>query len=168
MNQIIQIRPLRWWVKIVGWMLYPLMRWLSGAPDEEPRQTFWLTHDELSAEQASRLDPAKSVICLGDESACDRFLWGFIPQFMAARFGGWDKYAVLQPDRLLEDWYVGWQAPDVSGLSLVRSKGPCRVLLGPFETSFFGLNANGEQINIQKVSIGQTGDGGHYCLTPFL
>ncbi|MCX6718328.1 MAG: hypothetical protein NTY81_01850 [Candidatus Staskawiczbacteria bacterium] len=44
--------------------------------------------------------------------------------------------------------------------------GPIRVLLGPKDVSFFGVDDNGVQVPIHQIGGGRIGDGGPFSQVP--
>lgn len=103
----------------------------------------------------------------GIETEVSRF-WFNIPLFHLPILGGWKNYVVLEPYCKAQEWHIGWISEDVSGISRIKVRGPARLLLGPCNVSFFGINTDGYQIAIQKVGEGQIGDRGKYAQTPLL
>ena len=82
------------------------------------------------------------------------------------RFGAWREYVVLSPSSELEVWFVGWLTSDAFAVSQIPLYGPVRLLRGPNETNFFAVNQQGEQIPIQLIGSGRTGDGSRYAKLP--
>lgn len=73
---------------------------------------------------------------------------------------GWQEYVVLQPSGWLgRPWHLGWNAPDVAGLSRIRLHGPVRALRGPEPTEFFAVDVSGQQLQIEVADYGRLGDG---------
>ncbi len=106
------------------------------------------------------------VRCSG-VSTVRRWLFGF-PIFHVPIFGGWRDYVVLSPYSVNQEWHVGWIASDVCGISRIKLSGPVRMLLGPGDVEFFGIDMEGCQIPICKIGQGKIGDGGKYKRTPLL
>jgi hypothetical protein len=65
-------------------------------------------------------------------------------------------------------WFIGWTDHcTIAGVSLVPITGrKVRVLLGPDDVSFFGLDAEGYQIKVAIFGSGTIGDGGPYAQLP--
>ena len=82
--------------------------------------------------------------------------------------GGWRQYVVLEPEDT-QDWYVGWILSDAIGISRIKLIGPVRLLIGPDDVSFFGINGKDYgQIPIRKIGEGRIGSGGSYAQMPLL
>lgn len=160
------------------WLMRPIMFWLQGNWKEEPQRTHFWNNIELSPLQVINvLDSLQSLYSKGslktsgvsriaaDKNAVAKF--SLFPIFHAPRFGGWKEFIVLEPVDDIDQWYVGWFSA-VAGMSLVPIKGRVRVLIGPGEVIFFGVDKNGKGIPINTVDSGEIGKAGEYAKVPLL
>ncbi len=160
--------------------LEPIMRFLAGDGNEAPQRTHFWNNIKLSKLAVWQLSEEKMVCVPDDPLALPRWKWHWIPIFHMPRFGGWKRYVVLKPDpseAFIHSWRVGWLAEDVRGISLIQIPvvgdendvldGCVRVLRGPEECQFFGINESGQQIKIKIVDYGEIGDG-KYPSVPLL
>ena len=144
----------------------PIMRWLSGASTEEPQSThFWNCH-RISLSCFAKLNQL-AIEIQADQTACRRYKWKVIPIFHMPRFGGWKKYIVLEPVEQVDEWFVGWSDGKAHGISRIPVTGKVRTLKGSRITKFIGIDKKGNQLHLQKVGCGQTGDNGPFCQIPF-
>ena len=81
---------------------------------------------------------------------------------------GWKKYVVLSPADKTDGWFVGWISNGRAEISLKFIHGPVRMLLGPDQVRFFGLNHLGHQIAIKQIGDGVIGQGGPYAKVKLL
>jgi hypothetical protein len=167
MSNKINVQPLGWFAHIADVLMLPIMYIVAGTVNETPQRTHRWNNTKLKPEQVMYLKDTMNVFCDGIQSAGVRF-WFKIPIFHIPLLGGWKDYVVLQPVDVNHEWYVGWLAHDVAGVSRIRVRGPVRVLLGPGSVSFFGINSEGDQLQLQEISRGKIGDGGTYAKTPLL
>ena len=160
-----KVQPLGFWAKFANILMIPMMYVVSGNLFESPQRTHMWNNTKLTFSEVYELVDAKKLFFCGVESS--RRWISVLPIFHIPILGGWKTYVVLQPSENVE-WYVGWISKDVSGVSRIRLRGPVRLLLGPSDVSFFGINAEGRQINILKKGVGTIGEGGVFSRTPFL
>jgi hypothetical protein len=163
----IRVRPLGRLARFADVLMTPIMYIISGTFREAPQQTHRWNNTTLKPEQVAHLGDGKKVFCSGVASAGVRF-WLSIPFFHIPLLGGWKDYVVLQPADTNQEWYIGWLAHDVAGVSRIRIRGPVRMLLGPGDVSFFGVNLEGDQIQLQEIGRGKIGDGGRFRNAPLL
>ncbi len=150
-------RPQGWLGKMMDYLFWPLMLWVQGCPGIPQRTHFW-NNQKLSVEAVESLDLAWCVLGLGDPTAKSRW-HGWIPQFHLPRFGGWDKWVLIEPVSRSEatEWYIGWRSAHLNGVSNVRISGPVRMLRGPEEVAFFGIDRQGRQIPLRRKRYGRLG-----------
>lgn len=100
--------------------------------------------------------------CKGLPKALSRhyLFWFHIPVL-----GGWKNYIVLEPKHVNDIWHVGWKQKNAQ-ISILPITGPIRVLCGSKDVYFFGLNQNGEQIEIHQIGKGKIGDKGEFSKIP--
>jgi hypothetical protein len=66
-------------------------------------------------------------------------------------------------------WYVGWYCPlGVTGVSRIKIFEPARLLVGPYDVYFFGVDCKGRQIAVKKIGGGVIGQGGPFVRKPLL
>ncbi len=83
--------------------------------------------------------------------------------------GGWGSLVVLTPhDPETREWFVGWVTHDAIGISRIPLTGQVRLLRGPNEVTFFGVDPEGQQIDIDIVGYGNIGRAGRYAKVPLL
>ncbi len=145
----------------------PLMYLLQGNISESPQRTHRWNNLHLKNMQITDLHADKIEIVPGVPHAHKRWL-GPIPLFHMPIFGGWKKFVVLQPKQEITEWYVGWIAFDVLGVSKVPLSGPVRLGIGPRQAQFFGVTPAGEQIDIDVVGEGFIGLAGDFSKIPLL
>lgn len=167
MSNKIHVQPLGWLERFADVLMFPIMYIISGTFNEAPQQTHRWNNTKLKSEQIAHLRDDMKVFCEGIKSAGVRF-WLKMPFFHIPLLGGWKDYVVLQPVDPTREWHVGWIADDVAGVSRIKVRGPVRLLLGPGDVSFFGVNSEGDQIQLHEISRGRIGDGGKYSKTPLL
>ncbi|USN88839.1 MAG: hypothetical protein H6780_00225 [Candidatus Nomurabacteria bacterium] len=163
----IHVQPLGWLERIADVLMLPIMYIISGTFRETPQQTHRWNNTKLKSGQVAHLKDDMQVFCEGNKSAGARF-WLKMPFFHIPLLGGWKDYVVLQPTHVDQEWHIGWLAHDVAGVSRIKVRGPVRLLLGPGDVSFFGVNSEGDQLKLQEISRGRIGDGGEYSKTPLL
>jgi hypothetical protein len=139
---------------------------------EALQQTHFWNNCKLTKEERALLQLPYTVLVEGDPEAED------IPMWLAHQpsFGGWRSYVVLRPAVSTETiWYPGWASPadengviHWAGVSKLVQKGEVRLLRGPRDVRFFGLDEYGRQIPITVVHYGKIGDRSPYCKTPLL
>ena len=165
-----QVRPLGKLAAIADVLMTPIMYIVAGTFSESPQRTHFWNNTKLGLRQVEHLKNEMMVACKGAGTTGVRF-WLGIPLFHLPIFGGWKNYVVLQScDMVGRKWHVGWIAGDVAGVSRIELRGPgglVRMLIGPGDVSFFGVN-EGEQIPIRLVARGRLGDGGRYRRVPLL
>lgn len=107
------------------------------------------------------------VHCPGHKSNQARY-WFVVPILHIPVLGGWRDYVVIEPTKANHNWHVGWITANVMGISKINIKGPVRLLIGPEDTTFFGVNNEGDQIPLQEIDRGKIGNGGPYKNIPLL
>lgn len=163
----IDVPPLGRFLKGADLLMVPLMYLAQGCL-EEPQQThFWNNVKFRTVEERACFDRSTMCRVVGDPRAVARSKWSKVPLFHIPILGGWREYAVLLPKHPgIEEWMPGWWAPDVVGVSRVRVRGAVRVLRGPKDTLFFGVDAEGRQIELRIAGYGRIGDNGPYSRLP--
>jgi hypothetical protein len=154
--------------EILDLILVPLMYLVSGTIFESPQRTHGWNSTRLKLMYVSWLDQSLGVHCLGDRSASNRWLLGVIPLFHIPILGGWRNYIALKPESYTGDWHVVWAGSDVFGMSLLKIRGTIRMLRGPHDTDFFGVNVHGEQIKLVVAGYGTIGKRGAFRHCPLL
>lgn len=164
----IHVQPLGWLARIADVLMVPLMYLIAGTFNEVPQRTHRWNNAKLSVETTKGLSDSYVVTCKGDDRAVGRN--GVLDlRFHLPIIGGWKKYVVLSPLDVNQDWYIGWMSTIDAGVSRIKLRGPVRMLLGPGEVTFFGLNAEtNEQINIKETGRGRVGNKGPHAQVPLL
>ena len=168
MARRIHVQPLGWLARIADILMVPLMYLMAGPLNEVPQRTHRWNNTKLSAEIIKDLSDSYVIYCKGDDRAVGRN--GLLDlRFHLPIIGGWKQYVVLCPFDANQDWYIGWRSTIDAGVSRIKLRGPVRMLLGPGDVTFFGLNAEtSEQINIKETGRGCVGDKGPYSQIPLL
>ena len=159
-----------WLAAVLDWMMLPLMYFVSGTLSEIPQRTHrWNNKKLTQAEVAQLTDSRQFVVQVGVAGGKKRYVYK-TPLFHMPIFGGWKKYMVFEPCREVPSgWHIGWIAGDICGVTTINLKSPVRMLLGPGDTTFFGIDAKtGEQIPIKMVGRGMIGDEGPFVNLPLL
>ena len=165
MKAKLYVPPLGWLARLGDILMIPLMYVVSGTFREIPQQTHRWNNQKLSFSEVEALDRSSMVSFSSVKGTSDSH-HGI--RFHLPILGGWKDYAVLQPTHD-EEWHIGWITRDVIGVSRIRLSGPVRMLLGPGEVTFFGIDARSEeQVSIQKAGVGRIGHGGPYAKLPLL
>lgn len=166
MNGILVVpKPLGIFARIANAVMVPLMYFLAGTLREEPQHTHPWTVQRLTQDEVAWLDFGKITRCKAVKNAIPHHhQWD--PRFHMPIFTGWRRYALLN-SFFGGPWYVGWQTADgKTEVSRIRQVECVRVLLGPEDVLFFGVDKFGFQIPISQVGEGQIGDGGPFCQNP--
>lgn len=151
-------------LRAIDMCMIPVMFLLSGCKKDAIQETHpWHCYRGFKPEQ---IDANKTVTVSGEESLTRHFLF----LFHAPILGGWKKYCVLAPASNTQAFYVGWIVQNDQGelvdhginkLPIFDSE--VRLLKGPINhsTQFFAVDADGNQVSLQKVDDGELGDGRH-------
>jgi len=166
MNSL-HLQPLGLLARVADILMVPIMHIVSLSI-EKPQRTHRWNNAKLTSADVEFLAEAGMVQCDGVPEEGPRFRLG-IPAFHVPIFGGWRNYVVLEPPNDHTQWHVGWVADDVIGVLQVKVRGPVRVLLGPGETSFFGVTSYvGMQMRLREIGRGRIGDRGPHRRVPLL
>lgn len=142
----------------------PLMR-LGTYRGESPQQTHFWNNMKLPISSAKHLDVDNMVFVPRFPDAMPRQWWN--PRWHLPRFGGWKNYVVLEADFDDGTWYVGWKTGTSAGVSLIPIHGLVRVLIGPENVWFFGVEAaRHRQIKLRQAADGIIGDNGPHREVP--
>jgi hypothetical protein len=164
----ITVHPLRLWERLLDTMFVPVMYLLQFPVIESPQRTHRWNNQKLRPQEVAYLDNACMVRVTGTEKAA-RHWWWKIPIFHIPLLGGWRSYVVLRPEYFItSEWYVGWIAGDVVGISRIPLGGNVRLLIGDGDVLFFGIYADGHRVPIEKIGHGVIGNGGLWKRTPLL
>jgi hypothetical protein len=151
-----RVKPLGFLARAADYVMYPLMRILmelNGTPSESPQLTHRWNNHHLTQRDVAWLDPAKMVYAAGINTA--RTAWSL---FRHIPITGWRHYLVVVPARPCE-WYPGWIDDRVTGVSRIPQCGKARLLLGPGDVRFFGIDCHtGAQVPLIEVGRGRLGD----------
>ncbi len=153
---------------MADYLMFPLMLCLQGTFFEVPQRTHRWNNYHLKKIDIPSFDESVVVKVSGDVSAHRRW-FGILPIFHIPILGGWDSFVVLAPhDSLIQEWFVGWVTHDAVGLSRISLNGRVRLLRGPSDVTFFGVSAQGQQIDIDIIGYGNIGKAGQYAKVPLL
>ena len=164
-TQVVKIivKPLGRLACLCDQFLEPVMRLLSGAPNEAPQQTHRWNNHHLRTEDVAHLRREMMVHHDGIPGEISVY-----PLFHIPVLGGWRNYVVLAPFKEQKEWHVGWVAGRFAGVSRISLRGQVRMLIGPGPVSFFGVNAEGDQVQIRQIGTGRIGEGGPFINEPLL
>lgn len=164
----IHVYPLGWIARLLDVLMVPVMYMLSGTFHEIPQKTHFWNNQKLHRHDVFPLDKTLMVHSVGAVSARSPWMFGIIPRFHIPLFGGWRDYIVLEPEGdYAHEWYVGWSTDGVMGVSRIPVRGSVRLLRGPGEVSFFGIDSSSsKQIALKLVGFGHIGDGSHFARLP--
>lgn len=171
------VQPVGLVVQSIDWALRPVMRFVSGVPDEAPQRTHRWNNTKLDPVQVEECLDWINVVCReGDPNAIPRMPGSF--RFHLPRFGGWNKYVVMQPEVYSDagmlwyqgPWHVGWLTDTSAGVSRLTLEGPVRMLIGPEKVWFFGIEGKGgsKQMRLKFKGEGVIGDGSEFKNIPLL
>ncbi len=164
--QTIEVPPLGWLGRSADLLMIPLMYLVQASLEAPQRTHVWNNLKLRTPEDRAKLDTSRMCKVLGDGSAAAPWL-GMVPVFHIPLLGGWRRYVVLEPvSRDVSEWVPGWVSPDVVGVSRLYLKGPVRLLRGPSDALFFGIDQSGRQIELRIVGFGRIGDGGPFARLP--
>ena len=163
----VPIRPQSLLSKIADYLMLPVMYLVQLNLREVPQRTHFWNNIKLKSDSIKDFDHELLVSAGADKDAKERW-WGPIPVFHIPILGGWDEFVVLEPVEPQIEWYVGWIPFDTIGLSQIKLTGPVRLLIGPRQVNFFGVNKFGQQIAIKQIGKGVMGKAGEYSRIPLL
>ncbi len=150
------------WCEVLGDILMtPVMYLLQGNFFESPQRTHFWNNTKLPIAELSWIDASMMVSVTSDRKAVRRW-FGLVPIFHMPIFGGWKEYVVVEPVVPQPEWYVGWIAGDVAGISHIQLNGQVRLLLGPGPAQFFGADGHGNQIPLRICGYGTLGTRSPY------
>lgn len=153
---IIPVLP--WWSHWLDWLLQPVMYWLQADWRSLPQETHVWNNARFPEKSVRWLSVKQIVTVASDPTATEAYWWQMLPIFHMPRFGGWQRFVVLQPKVAgFSSWYIGWVTPEFAGISLLPLRGPVRLLRGPSTVTFFAVGADGQQIDLQQVGEGRLG-----------
>ncbi len=164
-----KIKPQGFLSQCADLAMLPLMYLLQGTLREVPQRTHRWNNVKFPVQDLAHLQSDLLVTVPGDVQAVRRW-WGPLPIFHIPMFGGWSKFAVIEPKTPVSDvWYIGWIAGDtVAGVSQIPLLSQVRLLVGPGPAQFFGLTANGDQISVHVVGHGRIRQSGKFAKVPLL
>lgn len=146
-----------------------VMRYVSGASNEAPQTTHRWNNHHLAEECVAHLNPEWMVAHQGDPSSRKLPRVPVLAGALAhlTRYGGWQRYLVLEPETESHEWHIGWRWPGGAGVSRIKTNGPVRVLVGPGPTEWFGVSARTNvQIPIKRIGEGHIGHAGQFTNVP--
>lgn len=169
MNTSISIPPESALGKIGDILMLPLMHALSGTLSETPQRTHRWNVYHVSKEVSRHLPESLLTTVPRSNQAKKAYFLGF-PLLHAPLFGGWREYAVFQPtDTVTNPWFVGWIASNGAGVSRIPLRGSVRLLCGPYQAKFFGIDSiTGSVIPLSHRGEGRIGDSGEFSKLPLL
>lgn len=154
--------------KLADTLMIPVMYFLQGNLRESPQQTHFWNNCKLSTDDIKDFTRTSVVTEVGDPKAIPRW-FGPIPIFHMPIFGGWKTFTVLEPvNKEVDLWYVAWIASDVAGISQIPLKNSVRLLTSPGSAQFFGIDTDGNHIELHIVGHGQIGKAGEFSQVPLL
>lgn len=153
--------------KLGDYLMIPIMYILQGNFSETPQRTHRWNNKKYFSTDISFLATEMLVTVEADNLASSRWL-GLLPLFHIPVFGGWKKFVVLEPKVTQDEWYVGWIANDVIGISQIKLTDRVRVLRGPGVTQVFAINEHGQQIDLDVCGFGVVGKAAQFKKIPLL
>lgn len=132
------------------------MRLISGAPFEKPQRTHRWNNRRMTADECATLAQDLLLHVSGNPTAIRRI--GLV-RFHIPILGGWRDYVTIVPTNNTVDWHIGWTCGETGSITLLSLTGAVRMLIGPDDTSFFGIDATGQQIAVKEIGRGKIGDG---------
>ncbi len=162
------VRPLNLLERFLEWffvLIMYILQVLQGNCLESPQRTHRWNNHHLDPALGVFLQKEMMVHLAGDPHALVR-QGPLDVRFHLPVFGGWRQYVVVKPVDSRGCWYVGWYNDKALGISRLPLSTPVRLLRGPDDVQFFGLDATGEQIPIKYVGSGVIGQGGPFCQLP--
>lgn len=163
MGYTVYVKPLGFWARLADLLMTPIMYAVSGTLKEESQRTHRWNNTKLA--EINWLCKTGLVRCEG----IGKKRWYESLVFHMPIFGGWRNYVVLRPRNPQGEWYVGWRVNGKVGISRFRIKGAVRMLVGPDDVEFFGIDTRtGKQRFIHEVGRGYIGNGGPYSRMPLL
>jgi hypothetical protein len=127
---------------------------VQGHCNEVPQETHFWNNRKIPETELEWLDPQLMVRVAADPQARKRTL---LPFFHMPILGGWKNFTVVSTRHSIGEWFIGWKTDDVCGLSLIPVRNAVRVLKGPGETFFFGVDPKGMQVPVQIIGEGVLG-----------
>lgn len=160
-------KPQRTIGRVADYLMMPIMYLLQGTFREIPQRTHRWNNQHLKLQEISSFSADKIETVPADQDSSSWWV-GPIPHFHMPIFGGWKKFVVLEPKESQTVWHVGWLLSDACGLSRIPLKGKVRLGIGPLPLQFFGVDADGRQIDIDIVGYGSIGKAGEFAKVPLL
>ncbi|HCC05094.1 TPA: hypothetical protein DEP58_02190 [Patescibacteria group bacterium] len=164
---VFDVKPQGWFGRMADAVMVPCMYLVSGTFHEAPQRTHVWNYRKMTQEEVMRPFSRKMVKVEGikGEYEPDDVLFPFL--HVPILFG-WRNYVVLKPQAMSKTWFIGWVCEDdTGGISKIPLRGKVRMLIGPHEVEFFGIE-NGRQIKLLECGRGKIGNGGAYCKVPLL
>ncbi len=160
------VRPLNLLERTLDQLCVPAMYLIQGNCWEHPQQTHRWNNHHYDPANAAFLNESMTVHVAGDTKAKSRQHAADV-RFHIPVADGWRRYVVTRPSfSLLRWWYVGWSNEKLFGISRLPLRTPVRLLCGPDDVRFFGLNAKGIQIPIHSIGDGTLGTPSPWSALP--
>lgn len=158
MKARLQVPLLGWVAKLADKIMIPLMHLLMDTLKESPQCTHLWNNKKLSEEDLQCFNEKLMVYA---EKVPDSMKSHYVFFFHMPIFGGWCNYIVIEPLQNSE-WHVGWKTELAKGVSRIKLSGPVKVLRGPTDSLFFGVDTNGDQIPIREIGRGVIGEANDF------
>ncbi len=158
----IQIKPLGTLPMIGDVLMAPLM-WAFVGFREAPQRSHVWNNRRLSPHEHASITQQHLVMCGPDKDAQPR---GTIRLHLPVCMGGWRQYVVINPKTYHPIWYIGWYLKEWSGISQIPLTTPVRVLIGDGPVGFFGVDIEGNQIQVERSGDGNIGVRSQYSWLP--
>ena len=97
-----KIEPQNTLSKVADMLMLPVMYVLQGTFKEMPQQTHRWNNLKFPLTELAYLRSEAMVTVSGDSTAVRRW-WGPLPIFHIPLLGGWSKFVVLEPIKLMVD-----------------------------------------------------------------
>ncbi len=169
MEQLFKVRPLNLYGDVADLLMLPMMHVLMLVmvghwKVESPQQTHRWNNVKFRRSDVQVPPEYRLMIRGAPQSARAPSLWRHVP------VTGWKEYVVLAPKEVdVDTWHVGWMDKTQVGLSRIPIKGAVRMLRGPDNVEFFGVDLeSGIGLPLFVVGYGRLGDRSPYSDLPLL
>jgi len=155
--------------KLADICMMPLMYTLAGTFRETAQRTHRWNVQRILGTEVTEIPEQFCAVTPGTNQAKRAYVFG-LPLLHIPLLGCWKEYVVLEPKSAsVETWFVGWKTPTGAGVSRIPLSGSVRLLRGPSEAQFFGIEEKtANVISLQSIGSGTIGDSGPYKDLPLL
>lgn len=150
-------------LRVLDFVLHPIMWILSGCKKDSVQETHPWHIQTFPCEDIP--DNAGIEVAGEDRSPFTHFSYGLNHMPL---FGGWEKQVVFETQEYRDYWYIGWKVffkdkhkKPLCQIQKLKIYAPSiKVLVGINDSKkiFFGLNKNGEVMQLKRIGNGVLGD----------